>query len=84
MQAIITKYFGPTNSRGSRLVAKCEAGSITVPYDHALDTEGNHRAAAKALCNKLGWKPNGTNRYAKMVCGALPNGHGYAHVFVDE
>ncbi len=84
MQAIITKYFGPTNFRGSRVVAKCEAGSIAVPYDDALNSEDNHKAAARALADKLGWKPNGTNRYAKFVSGGLPNGKGYAHVFVNE
>lgn len=56
MQAIRTRYHGPTNTRGSRITASCEADKLTVPYDHALDIGENHRAAALALAEKLGWK----------------------------
>lgn len=55
MQAIETSYWGPTETRGSRIRASCEGGSLYVSYDHALDPEENHYAAATALCNKLGW-----------------------------
>lgn len=57
MQAIRTRYHGPTNVRGSRIIAKCEGGSFTMPYNHALSLEGNHDAAARLLLEKLGW-PN--------------------------
>jgi hypothetical protein len=57
MQAIRTRYHGPTNSRGSRIIAKCEGGSITMPYDHAQNLEGNHAAAARLLLERMGW-PN--------------------------
>jgi hypothetical protein len=49
MQAIRTKYCGPTNTRGSRIQASCEAKTIYVPYDHALNRDGNHRAACEEL-----------------------------------
>lgn len=55
MQAIRTRYHGPTDTRGSRITASCEAGKLTVPYDYALDIGENHRAAALALAEKLGW-----------------------------
>ena len=55
MQAITTRYHGPTNVRGSRIKATAAAGSITLGYDHALTLDGNHEAAAKALANKFGW-----------------------------
>jgi hypothetical protein len=58
MQAIETKYHGPTNFRGSRVSARCEAGSITLPWDHALSGPENHLAACKALLVKLGWLKN--------------------------
>lgn len=57
-QAITTKYHGPTDHRGSRVTAKCDAGRITVPWDHSLDSTENHAAAVRALIHKLGW--NGT------------------------
>ena len=55
MQTIRTKYHGPTNSKGSRISAECEAGRIYVPYNHALDAEGNHKVAAQVLLVKMGW-----------------------------
>lgn len=55
MQAIETRFFGPTETRGSRIRASCEGGSLYVPYDHALDREANHREACKRLCEKLCW-----------------------------
>ena len=55
MQAITTKYLGPTNRRGSRIKAKCKAGSITIPFDYSLNTEGRHQKAAEALIEKLKW-----------------------------
>lgn len=53
MQAIITKYIGPGNVRGSRYKATCERGSLTVGADDALSLEENHRAACDALCAKF-------------------------------
>jgi len=55
MQAIRTRYHGATNARGSRIVAKSEGGSIIMPYNHALNIEGNHAAAARLLLAKMNW-----------------------------
>jgi hypothetical protein len=51
---IITRYLGPTNTRGSRVVATHKRDSETtwrkvLSWDHALDSAENHRAAAEAL-----------------------------------
>lgn len=73
-QAIITKYLPPTNSRGARVKAKCYAGSVTIPWDDALDVDDNHTAAAVALCKKLGWR-------GELHGGGLPDGAGNAYVF---
>lgn len=74
--AIETRYLGPTNRLGSRIVAKSASGHrIMLDWDDALNTDENHRAAAKALANKLGW----TNR---LITGALSDS--YVHVFIDE
>jgi hypothetical protein len=67
MQAIVTKYIGPTNHRGSRIKAIAAAGSVTVPYEYGTDTEGAHRIAAVALCQKLDWEFD-------HVPGDLPDG----------
>ena len=55
MQAIRTRYYGPTNTRGSRIVAKCEAGTFTMPFDYSLGIEANHAKAARLMLEKLGW-----------------------------
>jgi hypothetical protein len=51
--AILTRYLGPTDSRGSRVVATHKRDGdrtirSTVGWDHSLDAEENHRAAAGA------------------------------------
>jgi hypothetical protein len=79
-QAIVTKFLGPTDTRGSRVKATCEAGSLTLGWDHSLNSEANHRRAAEALCAKLGWTGE---FYGKLHQGGLP-GSGYAFVFPDE
>lgn len=53
-QAIITKYFGATNTRPSKVKATAEAGTVSLSWDYELDTEGNHIAAARALAEKYG------------------------------
>jgi hypothetical protein len=58
MQAIIVKYVGPTATKKGRMVARCEDGRTVVSFDHALDTDDNARAAARALILKLGWGGN--------------------------
>lgn len=79
MQAIQTRYFGPSNVRGSRIKATCAAGSITVGYDHALNSEKNHEAAAIALIAKLGWQ----DVLDEMHGGQLKTGD-YVWVFTQK
>lgn len=75
MQAIRTKYHGPTASRGSRISASCEAKRISVPYDCALSAEENHAAACKVLTEKLGW-------VAPYYTQPVPGGFGEATYWV--
>ena len=70
MQAITTKYLGPTNTKGRRIKASCEAGSITVYYDYEFSVSENHDSACKALLAKLEW--NGT-----YIGGGYANGYIY-------
>lgn len=53
MQAIQTKFLGPTNTRGSRIKATCWLTSITVAWDYRTNAEENHMAAIEALVEKL-------------------------------
>lgn len=62
--AIETYFLGPTNHRGARIAARVmEARTgyeqtvrrINLPWDHALNPSGNHKRAAQALAERLGW-----------------------------
>lgn len=64
MQAIKTAYLGPTNVRGSRIKATCGAGAVILNWEHSLNSERNHMAAAQALIQKLGW-----NDYGRWIPG---------------
>jgi hypothetical protein len=80
MQAIQTRYLGPTNSRGSRIKAWAAAGSITIGYPHELSGQACHRKAAEALIAKLGWNDS---HYGGLLGGQLESGD-YAFVFNSE
>ena len=81
MQAIETKYISPkyispTNTKGSRIRATCEAKSIIVNWDYDLCIEQNHRQAAKKLTHVLGWN-------VELSSGCLKNGN-YVHVLYGK
>lgn len=78
MQAIVTKYHGPTNYKGSRISARADAGRIVRPYDHDLTPEENHAAAAQALADRLGWTTD--KGYPALAGGGLPGNAGYCFV----
>jgi hypothetical protein len=77
MQAITTKYIGPSNVRGSRVKATCQAGSITLQWDDSLNSERNHEAAAKALAAKLDW-------HGEWRGGSPHDGRGFCFVCLED
>ena len=78
-QAIVTKYLGPTNTKGSRIKATCYGGSLTVSYNHSLTDEENHILAAYELAvNKMKWKS--WLRLKSIASGSLPDGKSCVHV----
>ena len=76
MDAIVTKYHGPTNNKGSRISAEGFGSRVMVPYRYNLDGAARHFEAVKALCAKVGVS-------GKFVAGWLPKGDGYAFVHCD-
>lgn len=78
LQAIRTRYLGPTNYKPGRIVASAPAGKVTLEYDHALrNADANHRRAAEALAERYGWTGE---RYGPLVAGGLDN-KGNVYVF---
>lgn len=74
MKAIRTKSLGSINTKGARIKASDGDGNtITISWDQSFDTEANHRLAARALKNKMHWKPG------NFVTGWLCVGE-YVHV----
>lgn len=76
MQAIETKYLPPTNHRGARIKASAQTGSVTVPYDHALNYDENHIAAARALVKRFEW-------LGSWYSGGAVKGDTFVHVPSD-
>lgn len=75
-QAIVTKYIGPTNTRGSRVKATASAGSVTLQWDCSLNADDNHMVAAETLAAKFKWK-------GAWFGGGMPNGKGNVYVCVN-
>jgi len=79
MVAIETKYVGPRDVRGSRIVATSGSGArVVVSYDDGLSSEQNHRHAAAELCRR---KLRGGN-CDRLIGGGTKNG--YVFVFAPE
>lgn len=85
-QAIVTKFLGPTDHRGARVKATCEAGSVTVSWDYGRgnasgedDVSANHRHAATVLASKLGWiqREDGPECSNMLRGGSMPGDAGY-------
>ena len=77
MKAIVTKYYGATNHRGARIVARAEGvKEQSIPYPYELSGEAVHREAAVKLCVRMGWS-------TELCGGGLPDQSGYAFCFAD-
>lgn len=89
MQAIITKFYGPTNCRGARIKASCDRGSLFFSYPYEMSGDKCHIAAVDALIAKFikeDAEKYGThvNPWSKpRVCGQIPSGE-YVHVFIPN
>lgn len=63
MPAIITKYLGPSNVRGSRIAARSADNNpstgkperLTMGYDSALSSLAAHAKVAEKLATRIGW-----------------------------
>jgi len=90
-QAITTKVFPSTNTKGTRIKATCSRGSITIPYDHSLHLYDAHVKAAQALVSEFlkdniasGESPERKSVWNnEMITGINTNGT-LSHVFMYE
>ena len=84
MQAITTTYAGPTNTKGSRVMVKSWLKNKAFSWDHALNSEENHRAAAQQLVDILnsdrGKKGYSDYQWIIIASGSMPDGKGNAYI----
>ena len=66
MKAIVTKYIGPTNYRGSRIKAYAE-GVKPLTISRNSEARNPHREAAEQLAKRHGWNH-------VLVEGGMPDG----------
>jgi len=74
MKTIETRYVGPGNVRGSRIIASDGDNRVIIPYDHELNSEQAHMKAAQEFMTRMKWN------------GTLQGGHtkrGMVWVFMD-
>lgn len=73
MQSIITRFMGPTNTRGARIRAKASGGQRVISnYSHELLVAEEHDRAVKLLALRLKWG-------GRLVRGDIDRG--YVYVF---
>ena len=84
MQTITTKYAGPTNSRGSRILVKSWIKNKAVGWTYSLNAEDNHKAAALQLVQAINAdrvaKGIGDYQWYIIAEGSLPDGKGNAYI----
>lgn len=73
--AVVTKFLGPTNSKGARIKATCFRGSIIVSYGYDSVATA-HTNAVKTLCAKF-W-PEGNQ--AILASAEYVDGCGYVAI----
>lgn len=89
MQAIITTVIPHTNTRPTRIRAKCKTRKIIVPCYDSINIEYAHRGAAISLCEELlkeirdKYGPEAESQSVwnqNIITGCLPGKKGYCHV----
>lgn len=76
MQAIETKYLSPTNTKGARIKASAQAGSVIVSYSYE-GLEQAHDIALRALVTRLGW-------WGVWARGGKVDGRGNVYVCISR
>lgn len=85
-QAIVTRYLCPTNTRGSRIRATCDRGSVTISCPDELSGAACHAEAVRVLLAKFAEEDGGSRcsfgRPEEYVCGGMPQASAESYVFV--
>ncbi|MGL5013076.1 MAG: hypothetical protein ACRC6V_02140 [Bacteroidales bacterium] len=84
MQIITTRYKGPTNTQGHRIMVKSWLKNKTFDWDYSLNVKDNHKAAAQKLVDELNAdrvKSGKVDFQLSIIAeGSMPDGKGNAYV----
>ena len=85
-QAIVTRYVCPTNTKPSRIRAKCDRASITISMPLEVSGADAHAVAVRELLAKFA-EEDGTDSswpsFDRWVCGGMPQSSKDAYVWVQ-
>ncbi len=87
--AIIAKYAGPTNSRGSRIIVKSQRSRRSYPYPHELNGADCHKWAVSQYLTEIlnedrkeyGELASGWGTLDDYSVGQIPSGE---YIFVSN
>lgn len=79
-QALITKFVGPTNTKGARIQVKGWINAAYYAWDHALSVEENHAVAVGHYVYELNKERAGDYQWSIISGGSMPDSSGYAFI----
>ncbi len=74
MQAIETYVIPATNTKPTRIAAVCNGNRAEISWPGLDNNQANHAAAATALCESKGWRPD-------FVGGATRQGYAFVMLY---
>lgn len=84
-QAIVTRFYGPTNFKGSRIKARCSRGSITVQFPYDLSGADCHAYAVALLLQKFSKEDGNAYSWGELedwAVGGMPDQDADEYCFV--
>lgn len=84
MQALITKFLAPTNTKGSRVKVTGWLNSAIYAWDYSLSVEENHANAARHYVYELNKERQGDFQWSVVGGGRMPDDSGYAFLIELE
>ncbi|AMR57402.1 hypothetical protein vB_PsyM_KIL3b_0157 [Pseudomonas phage vB_PsyM_KIL3b] len=82
-QVIVTKHFGPTNTKGSRIQVKSWLKTSYVSWDYSFTLEQNHAKAVEEVLHEMNKERSSFDCAAAWTVvgsGSMPDGSGYGFV----
>jgi len=78
-RAFTTRYAGPTDTRGARIIVRSFNGSRAIAWNYAIGPYQNHEAAAVSVARLQGLDFHTSD--ADVPRAQLPDGSGYVFLF---